>query len=94
MTGPCGYALQRHIEKEGVVCDIIAPSLIPRKPGERINTDRWDAQELGPPLAASALERRRLLYRWHPQYRPPTLLPGTPVLLPEQEDPYGWLKTL
>lgn len=45
-AGPCGYALQRQIEREGVVCEIIAPSLIPKKPGERIKTDRRDARKL------------------------------------------------
>lgn len=35
-AGPCGYGLQRDLEKQGVDCQVIAPSLIPRKPGERI----------------------------------------------------------
>ena len=46
-AGPCGYALQREIQEAGpVVCDVIAPSLIPAKPGERIKTDRRDARKL------------------------------------------------
>src|SRR5689334_19694938 len=43
---PCGYGIQRQLntaEQEGVV---VAPSLIPRKPGERIKTDRRDAVKL------------------------------------------------
>ncbi len=45
-AGPCGYALQRRLEAAGVVCEVIAPSLIPRKPGERIKTDKRDALKL------------------------------------------------
>lgn len=46
-AGTCGYALQRRIETAGkVVCEVVAPSLIPRKPGERIKTDRRDARKL------------------------------------------------
>jgi hypothetical protein len=35
-AGPCGYALQRQLTTARVSCDVIAPALIPRKPGERI----------------------------------------------------------
>jgi len=45
-AGPCGYALQRGFEKVGIECLVVAPSLIPRKPGERIKTDRRDAKKL------------------------------------------------
>lgn len=45
-AGTCGYTLQRRLEAAGVVCEVIAPSLIPRKPGERIKTDRRDARKL------------------------------------------------
>ena len=45
-AGPCGYELQRQLQAEGVECQVIAPSLIPRKPGERIKTDRRDARKL------------------------------------------------
>lgn len=46
-AGTCGYALQRRIEAAGkVVCEVVAPALIPRKPGERIKTDRRDARKL------------------------------------------------
>ena len=46
-AGPCGYALQRRLEAAGaVVCEVIAPSLIARKPGERIKTDKRDARKL------------------------------------------------
>lgn len=47
-AGPCGFALQRTIQSAapGVVCDVIAPALIPVRPGERIKTDRRDARKL------------------------------------------------
>ncbi len=45
-AGPCGYALQRQVTSARVSCEVIAPALIPRKPGERIKTDRRDARKL------------------------------------------------
>ena len=55
-AGPCGYALQRQIEAAGpAICEVIAPALIPRKPGERIKTDRRDARKLGELLRAGLL---------------------------------------
>ncbi len=47
-AGPCGFALQRQLEAAapGLVCEVIAPSLIPIRPGQRIKTDRRDARKL------------------------------------------------
>lgn len=45
-AGPCGYALQRQVTTPRVSCDVIAPALIPRKPGERVKTNRRDARKL------------------------------------------------
>ena len=45
-AGPCGYALQRQVTTARVSCDVIAPALIPRKPGERMKTNRRDARKL------------------------------------------------
>lgn len=45
-AGVCGFTLQRRIEALGCKCSVIAPSLTPRKPGERIKTDRRDAKRL------------------------------------------------
>lgn len=42
----CGYVLQRALTKWGYRCEVIAPSLIPRRPGDRIKTDRRDAVRL------------------------------------------------
>lgn len=45
-AGPTGYELHRLLERLGVRCDVIAPSLIPRAPGDKIKTDRRDAKRL------------------------------------------------
>jgi transposase len=42
-AGPCGYGLQRQIEGLGHCCEVVAPSLIPTRPGDRVKTDRRDA---------------------------------------------------
>ena len=45
-AGPCGYGIQRQLTAAGHGCVVVAPSLIPRKPGDRIKTDRRDAINL------------------------------------------------
>ena len=45
-AGPCGYGIQRLLTAAGHECIVVAPSLIPRKAGERIKTDRRDAINL------------------------------------------------
>lgn len=46
-AGTCGFTLQRRIEAAGaIVCEVVAPALVPRKPGERIKTDQRDARKL------------------------------------------------
>jgi transposase len=42
-AGPCGYWLYRSLTAKGLVCHVVAPSLIPRKAGDRVKTDRRDA---------------------------------------------------
>jgi len=42
----CGFTLKRRIEQLGCRCCVIAPSLVPRKPGDRVKTDRRDARKL------------------------------------------------
>ena len=42
-AGPCGYGVYREIVEMGHDCRVVAPSLIPRKPGDRVKTDRRDA---------------------------------------------------
>ena len=45
-AGPCGYELYRQLIAAGHDCGVVAPSLIPRKPGERIKTNRRDCLTL------------------------------------------------
>ncbi|QIA25287.1 MULTISPECIES: IS110 family transposase [Mesorhizobium] len=45
-AGPCGYGVYRQLTSLGHRCDVAAPSLIPRKPGDRVKTNRRDATML------------------------------------------------
>lgn len=45
-AGPCGYVLYRELLAAGYDCEVVAPSLIPRKVGERVKTDRRDSLKL------------------------------------------------
>ena len=45
-AGPCGYEIYRHLNRSGYDCEVVAPSLIPRKSGDRIKNDRRDAEML------------------------------------------------
>ena len=54
-AGPCGYALARELIARGYRCEVIAVAKTPRKPGERIKTDRRDALMLARYLRAGEL---------------------------------------
>ena len=54
-AGPCGFELQRALTSRQIPCDVIAPALIPRRPGDRIKTDRRDAGQLAILSRAGAL---------------------------------------
>jgi len=54
-AGPCGYVLYRQLLELGHDCQVVAPSLIPKKPGERIKTDRRDARKLAQALRSGDL---------------------------------------
>ena len=45
-AGPCGYGIFRCLRSLGYDCIVVCPSLVPRKPGERVKTDRRDALSL------------------------------------------------
>ena len=45
-AGPCGYELRRFLVSQEIPCEVVAPSLIPKKPGDRVKTDRRDAEKL------------------------------------------------
>lgn len=42
-AGPCGFVIWRHLTRQGLHSEVVAPSSIPRAPGMRIKTDRRDA---------------------------------------------------
>jgi transposase len=54
-AGPCGFRLQRALTAHQIPCDVIAPALIPRRPGDRVKTDRRDAGQLAVLYRAGAL---------------------------------------
>jgi transposase len=54
-AGPTGYTLQRLFTREDIPCRVIAPSMVPRKPGDRVKTDRRDAAKLAHFLRAGLL---------------------------------------
>lgn len=54
-AGPCGYELYRRLRKSGIDCAVAAPSLTPRKPGDRVKTNRRDADKLARLLRAGEL---------------------------------------
>src|SRR3982074_2327868 len=45
-AGPCGYGIQRRLSTQGHECVVVAPSLIPKRAGDRVKTDRRDAASL------------------------------------------------
>jgi transposase len=54
-AGPCGYEIYRTLQQWGCRCDVVAPSLIPVRPGVHVKTDRRDAQTLARLLRAGEL---------------------------------------
>jgi transposase len=63
-AGPCGYEVYRQLKALGHSCLVVAPSLIPRRPGDRIKTDRRDAMML-----ARLLRSGDLTAVWVPEPR-------------------------
>ena len=45
-AGPCGFVICRHLRAKRYHCDVVAPSLIPKKASDRVKTDRRDADQL------------------------------------------------
>ena len=54
-AGPCGYVLYHQLTELGKACVVVAPSLIPRRAGDRIKTDRRDALKLAASLRSGDL---------------------------------------
>ena len=54
-AGPCGYVIYRQLMELGHYCQVVAPSRVPKMPGERIKTDRRDASKLARMLRSGNL---------------------------------------
>src|SRR5215217_6094882 len=54
-AGPCGYGVQRQLGRLGHCCDVVAPTLIPRKVGDKVKIDRRDTMMLAQNLRAGQL---------------------------------------
>ncbi len=54
-AGPCGYELFRRLRRSKLNCEVAAPSLTPRRPGDRVKTNRRDARKLATLLRAGEL---------------------------------------
>jgi len=63
-AGPTGYGLYWQLTKLGIPCVVIAPTLVPTKAGDRVKTDRRDAERL-----ASSFRARELTPVWVPGCR-------------------------
>jgi transposase len=55
-AGPTGFGLQRFLVERGIDCLVVAPGLVPRRPGDRVKTDSRDARKLARLLAGGLLE--------------------------------------
>jgi len=54
-AGPCGYELKRLLDEMKIECWVIAPGLVPRRPTDRVKTDRRDAEKLARMLRAGEI---------------------------------------
>ena len=70
-AGPTGYGLYRLITSLGQECTVVAPSLIPRKPGDRVKTNRRGAVTLAKLLRAGELTSVRVPDEGHEAMRDP-----------------------
>src|ERR671918_40248 len=55
-AGPTGFGLYRHLSERGIDCAVVAPGLVPTRPGDRVKTDPRDARKLARLLAGGLLE--------------------------------------
>jgi transposase len=74
-AGPCGYWLYRYLTKKGLLCWVVAPSLIPKKAGDKVKTNRRDVVQLArlmrsgnlTPVYVPEVERRKNIIRRQPR---------------------------
>jgi transposase len=45
-AGPCGFGIDRHLRKRGEACVVVSQSMVPKRSGDRVNTDRRDSLTL------------------------------------------------
>src|SRR3954447_10401803 len=76
-AGPTGFGLYRHLIGRGIDCAVVAPGLVPTRPGDRVKTDPRDARKLARLLAGGLLE---------PIYVPSPELEGARDLVRARED--------
>jgi transposase len=55
-AGPTGFGLYRYLLERGIACAVIAPALVPSRPGDRVKTDSRDARRLARLYAGGLLE--------------------------------------
>src|SRR5919201_6942215 len=55
-AGPTGFGLYRYLVERGIECVVVAPGLVPQRPGDRVKTDPRDARKLARLLAGGLLE--------------------------------------
>src|SRR5438876_1868907 len=55
-AGPTGFGLHRYLVERGIACDVVAPGLVPQRPGDRVKTDSRDARKLARLLAGGLLQ--------------------------------------
>jgi hypothetical protein len=56
-AGPTRFGLYRHLAERGIDCQVVAPGLVPRRPGDRVKTDPRDARKLARLLAGGCSSR-------------------------------------
>jgi transposase len=76
-AGPTGFGLYRYLVERGIECSVVAPGLVPQRPGDRVKTDPRDARKLARLLAGGLLE---------PIYVPPPELEAVRDLVRARED--------
>src|SRR5919204_4351156 len=55
-AGPTGFGLYRYLSERGIDCTVVAPGLVPQRPGDRVKTDPRDARKLARLHAGGVLE--------------------------------------
>ena len=71
-AGPCGYGLHRYLTGQGFACQVVAPSPIPKKPGDKVKTSvrlsqrfrRLVARGKHPNVAVTAIARALIAFMW------------------------------